>query len=112
MIAKKMIFINMNTIIICYKNYPIETITNEINGQTSDPKIKENDFTNNIKIATNINQIKDKIDTEIEKFKEMISSFDVSEKTGDIIKREENIQYQITTSDNQKNNSNKNISTI
>ena len=97
---------------ICYKNYPIETITNEINDQTSDPKIKENDFTNNIKIATNINQIKDKIDTEIEKFKEMISSFDVSEKTGDIIKREENVQCQITTSDNQKNNSNKNISTI
>ena len=42
----------------------------------------------------------------------MISDFNISENKGDIIKIEDNVQYQMTTSDNQKNNTNKNMSTI
>ena len=53
------------------------------------------------------------IDEEIQKFKEIISDFNISNKnTSDIITKKENIQYQMTTTENQKNNTNKNISTL
>ena len=56
-------------------------------------------------------KIEDERDKEIENFRGMIKDFNVSENK-DIIKTEGNVQYQMTTSDNQKNNSNKNMSTI
>ena len=42
----------------------------------------------------------------------MVNDFNVSEKVEDIIEVKDNVQLQMTTSDNQKNNTNKNISTI
>ena len=42
----------------------------------------------------------------------MISDFNVSENKEDIISTKDNVQFQMTTSNNQKNNSNKNMSTI
>ena len=42
----------------------------------------------------------------------MISDFNVSENKEDIIKKEKNVQYQMTTSENQKNNTNKNMTSI
>ena len=55
---------------------------------------------------------KEERDKELDNFREIISDFNVSEKKEDIITTKGNIQFQITTSDNQKNNTNKNTSTI
>ena len=71
---------------------------------------QENQYETEVKETINI--IKDKRDIEIEKFREMISDFNLTENKEDIIKKEDNVQYQMTTSDNQKNNTNKNMSTI
>ena len=49
----------------------------------------------------------------IQQFKnEFITDFNISENKKDIIKKEDDFTFQMTTSDNQKNNTNKNISTI
>ena len=78
---------------ICYKIKNIgTTIINEFNNKST-------------------NKIEDERDKEIENFRGMIKDFNVSENK-DIIKTEGNVQYQMTTSDNQKNNTNKNMSTI
>ena len=48
----------------------------------------------------------------MDNFRGMVNDFNVSEKVEDIIEVKDNVQFQMTTSDNQKNNTNKNISTI
>ena len=63
-------------------------------------------------ITTIINIIKDKRDKDIEQYREIISDFNVSENKEDIIESKDNVTYQMTTTNNQKNNTNKNISTI
>ena len=84
-----------------YKNYcnqecPNGTITNENKYMCYD-------------IPSNV---KNEQDLEIEKFRNMISGFDVTKNKEDIISQKDNVLYQITTSDNQRNNTNKNMSTI
>ena len=73
-------------------------------------KIMENTFILD-EISTTIKEAKDERDEEIDRFRKNLDDFNVSENK-DIIKTEGNVQYQMTTSDNQKNNSNKNMSTI
>ena len=73
-------------------------------------KIIENTFILN-EISTTIKEVKDERDEEIDRFRKNLDDFNVSENK-DIIKTEGNVQYQMTTSDNQKNNTNKNMSTI
>ena len=105
----------------CYQECPKGTITFQNNYSCVDINKIDTTFINEINTNntitdmseyTNLNIIKDQRDIEIEKFREMISDFNVSEIQEDIIKSEDNVQYQITTSDNQRNNSNKNTSTI
>ena len=57
--------------------------------------------------------IEDEINIEIEKYREMINDYNASENK-DIVKKDKNknIQYQLTTSENQKNSTNNNVSTI
>ena len=54
--------------------------------------------------------IKDERDIEIENYREIISDFNVSENKEDIISTKDDVLFQITTTENQKNNINKNIS--
>ena len=56
--------------------------------------------------------IKDERDIEIENYREIISDFNVSENKEDIISTKDDVLFQITTTENQKNNINKNISTL
>ena len=56
--------------------------------------------------------IKDERDIEIEIYKGTVSNFNVSENKEDIISKKDDVLFQITTSENQKNNTNKNISAI
>ena len=57
--------------------------------------------------------IKVKIDENINKFRnEFISDYNVNETKEDIIENEESLVFQMTTTDNQKNNTIKNLSTI
>ena len=62
-------------------------------------------------ISTTIKELKDEKDEEIDIFRKNLAAFNVSENK-DIITKKDNVQYQMTTSDNQKNNTNKSISTI
>ena len=89
----------------CYQECPDGTISNKDNFICIDYEVIET-------IPMNISSSKDKRDIEIEKFRGKIFDFNVSENQEDIIKIENNVTYQMTTSDNQKNNSNKNMSTI
>ena len=61
---------------------------------------------------TEIIPIKDERDEKIEKFRKIVSNFNISENKEDIIESKDNVTYQMTTTDNQKNNTNKNISSI
>ena len=65
---------------------------------------------NNISTTTII--IKDERDKDIETFRGKLSDYNISETKEDIVEEKDGVIYQMTTSDNQKNNSNKNISTI
>jgi len=83
---------------ICYEYYEhtkIETtIINEINSSYT-------------------YRIRDERDEDIEQYRnEFVSNFNISENQEDIITSKDNVTYQMTTSDSQKNNSNKNISSI
>ena len=89
----------------CYKNCPSGTIHNETDYSCFE--FQNIDINN---ITTNI--MKDERDEEIENFRGMISDFNVSDNKEDIISTKGNVQFQMTTSDNQKNNSNKNMSTV
>ena len=64
-------------------------------------------------ISSYTNIIKDARDEDINEYRnEFVSSFNISENKEDIITSKDNVSYQMTTSDSQKNNSNKNISSI
>ena len=56
--------------------------------------------------------IKDERDEDIQNFREQVYQYNVTEKKEDIIDIKNGVTYQITTSDNQKNNTYKNISKI
>ena len=55
---------------------------------------------------------KNEINENIKKFRDYISNYNISKNQDDIVTINNDVIYQITTSDNQKNNTNKNISTI
>ena len=98
---------------ICVQECPNGTTKNENSYMCYEYKNIETTFINEINdnnISTYI--IKDKTNQEIENFREIIAGFNVSVDKEDIITTIDNAQFQMTTSDNQKNNSNKNISTI
>ena len=65
---------------------------------------------NNIPTTTIV--IKDERDKDIENFRGKLSNYNISETKEDLVEEKDGVIYQMTTSDNQKNNSNKNISTI
>ncbi len=96
---------------ICYKDCPSGTFQNETDYICYEIKNLETTIINEINNQST-NKIEDERDKEIENFRGMISDFNVSENTEDIITTKDNVQYQMTTSDNQKNNTNKNMSTI
>ena len=101
----------------CYQECPNGTIQNDSNYLCYEQKYEENTIRNFIInnstfIDISITIFKDERDEKIEKFREFVSDFNISENKEDIIKMKNDVQYQMTTSDNQKNNSNKNISTI
>ena len=52
---------------------------------------------------------REEMDREIENFRELVSNFSITENKEDIITKKDNVQFQMTTSENQKNNSNKNV---
>ena len=81
----------------CVEHCPNEATIDEINYMC-------------IKNVTN--HMYDERDLEIEIFRQEIFNFDINNNTKDIIKNENNVQYQITSSDNQKKNTDKNISSI
>ena len=83
----------------CFQECPEGTISNEVSYTC-------------INVINSTKDIKDEMDKEIENFRGMVSDFNVSENTADIIKKEKNVQYQMTTSENQKNNTNKNMTSI
>ena len=95
---------------ICYEECPIWTIQNETDYICYEIKNIQTTIINEINKTTY--KIEDERDKEIENFRGIISDFNVSENKEDIITKKDNVQFQITTSDNQKNNTNKNISTI
>ena len=98
----------------CYQDCPNGTITDKNNYTCYDFMNIEttniNEINTTVILSTNI--FKDKIDEKIENFRGIVSNFNISVNKEDIITKEDNVQYQMTTSDNQKNNSNKNISSI
>ena len=95
---------------ICYEECPIWAIQNETDFICYEIKNIQTTIINEINKTTY--KIEDERDKEIENFRGIISDFNVSENKEDIITKKDNVQFQITTSDNQKNNTNKNISTI
>ena len=98
---------------ICYKECPEETIKNENDYICYENKKIETTFINEIKETKIITySVNNDIEGEAANFKGMISDFNVSENQEDIIEKKDNYQFQMTTSDNQKNNTNKNMSSI
>ena len=94
----------------CYINCPNETFLNESNFICyKKEKNQFNTFTENL---ININLTKDEINENIKKYREYISIYNITENMEDFTLIDKDIIYQITTSENQKNNKNKNISTI
>ena len=59
-----------------------------------------------------INESKDERDEYIENYRNFISDFNISENKEDKVEIKGDVIFQITTSDNQKNSSNKNVSTL
>ena len=102
---------------ICYKVCPEETIKNETDYMCYANKKIETDFISISELKENEfnksnNTSKDEREKKMDNFRGMVNDFNVSEKVEDIIEVKDNVQFQMTTSDNQKNNTNKNISTI
>ena len=107
---------------ICFQECPSGTLT--INETDYICYEINNDITTDINsnIITDLNIIidfkttyiaKDQRDEDIEKYRsEFIKDFNITEGKKDIIKKEEDVLFQMTTTENQKNNSNKNVSTI
>ena len=81
---------------------------------TSIKEVKDESIKNTIvfdDISTSIKEVKDERDKDIDTFRNNLANFNIS-KNEDIMETKDNVQYQITTTDNQKNNTNKNLSTI
>ena len=107
---------------ICFQECPSGTLT--INETDYICYEINNDITTDINsdIITDLNInidfkttyiVKDQRDEDIEKYRsEFIKYFNITENKKDIIKKEEDVLFQMTTTENQKNNSNKNVSTI
>ena len=91
---------------ICYHECPDDTIMDEAEYICYDKKFIETTI-----IIDNSNITKDERDEEMENFRGKVSDFNISENK-DILSKKDNVQYQMTTSDNQKNNTNKNTSSI
>jgi len=87
---------------ICYEKCPNGTIVNEAKYNCY-----ENENTNISKNASNVG-----LEDRLQQFRELIEGFNVSEQKEDIIEEKDNITFQMTTSDHQRNNRNKNMSTI
>ena len=90
----------------CFEKCPNETIVNETLHICYKEEIIETTIINSISLEEEFN-------LEVEKYRKMINNFNASENK-DIIKKDKNknIQYQLTTSENQKNSSCNNLSTI
>ena len=102
---------------LCYKHNPNITNKNESIYNASTEKNNINTSSYIINDQSNIiNNSKNAKDEYIETFREYIMDDDVLKKVTqnkeDYTKEKEGVLFQITSSDNQKNNSNKNISTI
>ena len=97
---------------ICYKECPNKTFTNDSNLICYDYQDTETFVLEELSSIPTSNETRDERDVEIENFRGNIFDFNVTEKQEDIVTIKENVQYQMTTSDNQKNNTNKNKSTI
>ena len=103
----------------CYQECPNGTIHNDNDYICFNYQNMET--TNTIDINPNLSSTidilstyleREEMDREIENFRELISNFSITENKEDIISKKDNVQFQMTTSDNQKKNSNKNVSTI
>ena len=94
---------------ICYQEFPEDSIQEYFNNYYDSKNIVENTINNDVN--KNLNISKDQRDEEIAIFREMVSSVNISEKK-DIIKTDKDVIYQMTTTENQKNCTNKNTSTI
>ena len=93
---------------ICYEDNTIETSQNYFINQTINYDIIETVLIN----TSNINLTKYEMIKNIENFRNSLYDFNVSENKEDKVEVKEGIIYQMTTSENQKNNTNKNISTL
>ena len=94
----------------CLKKCPNDTFTDENNNICYNYKNIKTTLINEINNNTTFT-IEDERDIQIEKFREKIFDFNVSDDK-EIVETIGNVQYQMTTSEFQKNNTNKNISTI
>ena len=117
---KKDVLKNVKTIIYIYEynNTCLRFYPNEMQYNTSMNKYYHEEyietiFSSNIIIQTTyINITKDKRDEDIQIFRQnYIEEFNITENQ-DKVEEKSGVLYQMTTSDSQKNNSNKNISTI
>ena len=98
---------------IYYSSRSIESNINIDYHYTSYLNYNENSIIDKVNYSTNINIIENKVDINIQKFRELLHNFSFTE-NNEIIKIDKNNSaiYQLTTIDKQKNNTNKNISTI
>ena len=96
----------------CYISCPNGTYSNDddkINQKDSETKISSV-FSDSIIITYNIGG--DERDKDIQNFRNNVYDYNISESKEDKVEVKNGVIYQVTTSDNQKNNSNKNISTL
>jgi len=98
----------------CVKIQNIENTAVLDDISTSIKEVKDESIENTVTfdgISTSIKEVIDERDKRIDTFRENLANFNIS-KNEDIMETKDNVQYQITTTDNQKNNINKNVSTI
>ena len=85
----------------------LNTITEKITQKET-----KTDFNIENNVSTYIIIKKDRRDEDIQSFRGKLSDYNITKDTKDVIEEKEGVVYQMTTSDNQKNNSNKNVSSI
>ena len=102
----------------CYKKKEIETVfiydfdITEVENTTILYDINISEFEKStINYHLNISKVEDTRDKDIQMFLESVSDFNISDNK-DIIDKKDNITFQLTTSEKQKNNTNKNMSSI
>ena len=97
----------------CYKECPKGTITNINDYSCNDYNNIESTILIDINTIFNESNYLIEINEEINKFREIISDFNISdENEQEIITKKDNIQFQMTTTEIQRNNTNKNVSTL